>query len=90
LAPLVAVVDQRNFTASKASASGRGVKLTYARRQLPITDQIGYISGNGPRSELVICLGTPSDFIASLPPSTGEACVYQPARRAQGEHGRLS
>jgi DNA-binding transcriptional LysR family regulator len=58
--------------------STHGIKLTpqgervasYARRLLSINDQIVQISGEGPRPELVIRVGTPSDFIASTLPST--------------------
>jgi DNA-binding transcriptional LysR family regulator len=44
--------------------------VTYARRLLSINDQIVQIGGNGPRPELVIRVGTPSDFIASSLPAT--------------------
>jgi DNA-binding transcriptional LysR family regulator len=44
--------------------------VTYARRLLSINDQIVQIGGNGPRPELVIRVGTPSDFIASTLPAT--------------------
>jgi DNA-binding transcriptional LysR family regulator len=44
--------------------------VTYARRLLSINDQIVHIGGNGPRPELVIRVGTPSDFIASSLPET--------------------
>jgi DNA-binding transcriptional LysR family regulator len=58
--------------------STQGIKLTpqgelvvsYARRLLSINDQILRIGGEGPRPELVIRVGTPSDFIASMLPST--------------------
>ncbi len=58
--------------------STQGIKLTpqgelvvsYARRLLSINDQIVHIGGEGPRPELVIRVGTPSDFIASMLPST--------------------
>jgi DNA-binding transcriptional LysR family regulator len=58
--------------------SSHGVKLTpqgervatYARRLLSINDQIVHIGGEGPRPELVIRVGTPSDFVASLLPDT--------------------
>ena len=58
--------------------STHGIKLTpqgelvvsYARRLLSINDQILRIGGEGPRPELVIRVGTPSDFIASMLPST--------------------
>jgi DNA-binding transcriptional LysR family regulator len=58
--------------------STQGIKLTpqgemvvsYARRLLSINDQIVHIGGAGPRPELVIRLGTPSDYIASRLPST--------------------
>jgi len=56
--------------------STHGIKLTpqgervtaYARRLLSINDQIVNIGGEGPRPELVIRVGTPSDFVASLLP----------------------
>jgi DNA-binding transcriptional LysR family regulator len=44
--------------------------VTYARRLLSINDQIVQIGGNGPRPELAIRVGTPSDFIASTLPAT--------------------
>lgn len=58
--------------------SSQGIRLTpqgelvvsYARRLLSINDQIVHIGGVGPRPELVIRVGTPSDFIASWLPST--------------------
>ena len=58
--------------------SVQGVSLTpqgemvvnYARRLLSINDQIVHIGGSGPRPELVIRVGTPSDFIASMLPGT--------------------
>jgi len=58
--------------------STQGIKLTpqgelvvsYARRLLSINDQILRIGGEGPRPELVIRVGTPSDFIASMLPAT--------------------
>lgn len=42
--------------------------VSYARRLLSINDQIVHFGGDGPRPELVIRIGTPSDFIASLLP----------------------
>jgi DNA-binding transcriptional LysR family regulator len=56
--------------------SSQGVSLTphgeivisYARRLLSLNDQIVHLSGAGPRPELVIRVGTPSDFVASLLP----------------------
>jgi DNA-binding transcriptional LysR family regulator len=56
--------------------SVQGVSLTpqgelvvsYARRLLSINDQILRIGGSGPRPELIIHVGTPSDFIASILP----------------------
>ncbi len=44
--------------------------VSYARRLLSINDQIVHIGGSGPRPELVIRVGTPSDFIASMLPDT--------------------
>jgi DNA-binding transcriptional LysR family regulator len=57
--------------------SAQGVSLTphgetvvgYARRMLSINDQIVHIVETGPRPELVIRVGTPSDFIASMLPN---------------------
>lgn len=54
----------------------KGIKLTpqgelvtsYARRMLSINDQIVHIGGAGPRPELVVRVGTPSDFVASVLP----------------------
>lgn len=54
--------------------SNQGIMLTpqgelvvsYARRLLSINDQIVHIGGAGPRPELVIRIGTPSDNIASI------------------------
>jgi len=56
--------------------TSQGVSLTrqgemvvsYARRLLSINDQIVHIGETGPRPELVIRVGTPSDYIASLLP----------------------
>ncbi len=58
--------------------STQGVRLTpqgelvvsYARRLLSINDQIVHIGGEGPRPELVIRVGTPSDYVSSILPST--------------------
>jgi DNA-binding transcriptional LysR family regulator len=58
--------------------SVQGVSLTpqgemvvnYARRLLSINDQIVHIGESGRRPELVIRVGTPSDFIASMLPAT--------------------
>ena len=58
--------------------SVQGVSLTpqgemvfdYARRLLSINDQILQISGSGPRPELVIRIGTPSDYVAARLPDT--------------------
>jgi DNA-binding transcriptional LysR family regulator len=44
--------------------------VTYARRLLSINDQIVHIGGSSLRPELVIRVGTPSDFIASTLPAT--------------------
>jgi DNA-binding transcriptional LysR family regulator len=44
--------------------------VSYARRLLSLNDQILRIGGAGPRPELVIRVGTPSDFIASRLPNT--------------------
>jgi DNA-binding transcriptional LysR family regulator len=47
----------------------RGERVTaYARRLLSINDQIVHIGGEGPRQELVIRVGTPSDFVGSMLP----------------------
>jgi DNA-binding transcriptional LysR family regulator len=56
--------------------SVQGVRLTpqgeivvsYARRLLSINDQIVHIGDSGPRPELVIRVGTPSEYIASVLP----------------------
>ena len=56
--------------------SVQGVSLTpqgdlvvsYARRLLSINDQIVHIRDSGPRPELVIRVGTPSEYITSLLP----------------------
>jgi DNA-binding transcriptional LysR family regulator len=58
--------------------SVQGVSLTphgemvvgYAHRLLSINDQIVHLGGDGPRPELVIRIGTPSDFVASILPGT--------------------
>ena len=44
--------------------------VSYARRLLSINDQIVHLDGADPRPELVIRIGTPSDFIASILPGT--------------------
>ena len=44
--------------------------VSYARRLLSINDQIVHLGGGGPRPELVIRVGTPSDFVASMLPGT--------------------
>ncbi len=46
------------------------IVVSYARRLLSLNDQIVHISGAGPRPELVIRVGTPSDFVASRLPNT--------------------
>jgi DNA-binding transcriptional LysR family regulator len=56
--------------------STQGISLTphgekvvsYARRLLSINDQIVHIGEAGPRPELMVRVGTPSDFIASMLP----------------------
>jgi DNA-binding transcriptional LysR family regulator len=56
--------------------SGQGVSLTlhgeavvnYARRLLSINDQIINLCGAAPQPELMIRVGTPSDFVASIVP----------------------
>ena len=42
--------------------------VSYARRLLSINDQIVHIGDAGPRPELVIRVGTPSDYVASMLP----------------------
>jgi len=42
--------------------------VSYARRLLSINDQIVHIGDSGPRPELVIRIGTPSEYIASILP----------------------
>lgn len=44
--------------------------VAYARRLLSINDQIVQIASFGPRPELVIRVGTSSDFVASMLPGT--------------------
>ncbi len=44
--------------------------VSNARRLLSLNDQIVHIGGAGPRPELVIRVGTPSDFVASRLPNT--------------------
>ena len=44
--------------------------VSHARRLLSLNDQIVHIGGAGPRPELVIRVGTPSDFVASRLPTT--------------------
>jgi len=44
--------------------------VSYARRLLSINDQIVHIGGSGSRPELVIRVGTPSDYVASILPRT--------------------
>ena len=44
--------------------------VSHARRLLSLNDQIIHIGGAGPRPELVIRVGTPSDLIASRLPNT--------------------
>lgn len=46
------------------------IVLNYARRLLSINDQIVHLNGTGPRPELTIRVGTPSDYVASLLPAT--------------------
>ncbi|MDO8877263.1 MAG: LysR family transcriptional regulator [Pseudolabrys sp.] len=58
--------------------SSQGVSLTshgeivlnYARRLLSINDQIVHLGGAGPAPELVIRVGTSSDYVASILPAT--------------------
>jgi len=58
--------------------SVQGVSLTrhgemvvsYARRLLAINDQIVHLGNHGPRQELVVRIGTCSDYIASVLPGT--------------------
>ena len=44
--------------------------VSHARRLLSLNDQIVHIGGAGPRPELVIRVGTPSDVVASRLPNT--------------------
>ena len=44
--------------------------VSYARRLLSINDQIVHLGSGGPRPELVIRVGTPSDYVASVLPGT--------------------
>jgi DNA-binding transcriptional LysR family regulator len=56
----------------------QGISLTphgelvvgYARRLLSINDQILHLAGDNPRSELMVRIGTPSDFVATILPGT--------------------
>jgi DNA-binding transcriptional LysR family regulator len=58
--------------------SGQGFTLTphgeavvsFARRMLAINDQIVALNGAAPQKELVIRVGTPSDYVASMLPDT--------------------
>jgi DNA-binding transcriptional LysR family regulator len=58
--------------------SGQGLQVTphgelvlsYARRLLSINDQIVSLSGTAPHSELLIRVGTSSDYVAQLLPGT--------------------
>lgn len=67
--------------------SVQGVRLTsqgevvvsYARRLLSINDQIVHIRDAGPRPELVIRVGTPSEYITSLLP--GVFAAFRERRR---------
>jgi DNA-binding transcriptional LysR family regulator len=43
--------------------------VSHARRLLSLNDQIVHIGGAGPRPELVIRVGTPSDYVASRLPN---------------------
>lgn len=43
--------------------------VSYARRLLSINDQIVHIGETGPRPELIIRVGTPSEFIAAMLPA---------------------
>ncbi len=45
------------------------IVISYARRLLSLNDQIVHLGGTGPRPELVIRVGTPSDFVASILPN---------------------
>ncbi|HZL31820.1 MAG TPA: LysR family transcriptional regulator [Pseudolabrys sp.] len=44
------------------------IVISYARRLLSLNDQIVHLGGAGPRPELVVRVGTPSDFVASMLP----------------------
>lgn len=46
------------------------IVISYARRLLSLNDQIVHLGGAGPRPEVVIRVGTPSDFVASILPAT--------------------
>jgi DNA-binding transcriptional LysR family regulator len=67
--------------------STHGIKLTpqgervtaYARRLLSINDQIVHIRDTGPRPELLIRVGTPSEYITSLLP--GVLAKFRERRR---------
>jgi DNA-binding transcriptional LysR family regulator len=62
-------VFDRSTHGIKVTPQGERV-VSYARRLLSINDQIVHIGGEGPRPELAIRVGTPSDFIASMLPDT--------------------
>ena len=62
-------VLDRSSHSIKATPQGELI-ISHARRMLSLNDQIVNIGGSGPRPELVIRVGTPSDFVASLLPST--------------------
>lgn len=61
-------VFERRCNEVKLTSQGEMV-LSYARRLLSLNDQIIQISSSGPRPELVIRVGTPSDYVASRLPN---------------------
>jgi DNA-binding transcriptional LysR family regulator len=61
-------VFDRSSNDIKLTSQGELV-VSHARRLLSLNDQIVHIGGAGPRPELVIRFGTPSDFIASRLPN---------------------
>lgn len=46
------------------------IVISYARRLLSLNDQIVHLGGAGARQELVIRVGTPNDYVASILPDT--------------------
>src|SRR6476620_9352666 len=66
---LGAELFDRRYQGVSLTPQGEAV-VTQARRMLSINDQIVSIAADDAKPELVIRLGTPSDFIASVLPDT--------------------